>query len=195
MCKCAKFRQNRRWCRPTFDFFGRFDMEWPICTLICNNERPVKSLKVNFKSWHLVKSLRILKEFDEKSRNHEISKYCKKYWHAKIDIGENAHYPFRYHASVHWRFSCVTLKLLPCSFFLSSPIWPIRTAHGLWELYLPIRVDHKKFVHQSGKASVSNVSVLTLGIMYLGYPFGYQTSLYWRFFCSFGYQTSVHWRF
>ena len=52
-------------------------MEFLICTLICNNERPVKSLKVNFKRWHLVKSLRILKEFNEKSQNHEISKYCK----------------------------------------------------------------------------------------------------------------------
>ena len=52
-------------------------IEFRIFTLICNNERPVKSLKVNFKRCHLVRSLRILKELDKKSQNHEISKYCK----------------------------------------------------------------------------------------------------------------------
>ena len=60
----------------------------------------------------LVKSLRILKEFDEKSRNHEISKYCKKYWHAKIDIGENAHYPWK--TRVLCIFYCINLNLSLC---------------------------------------------------------------------------------
>ena len=87
-------------------------MEFLFCTLFCNNERPVKSLKVNFKSWHLVKSLRILKEFDEKSWNHEFSKYCKKYWHAKIDIGENAHYPWK--TRVLCIFYCMNLNLSLC---------------------------------------------------------------------------------
>ena len=88
-------------------------MEFLICTLICNNERPVKSLKVNFKSWHLVKSLRILKEFDEKSRNHEISKYCKKYLRAKIAIGENAHNPRK--TRVLCIFYCMNLSLVVIS--------------------------------------------------------------------------------
>ena len=59
-----------------------------------------------------MKSLRILKEFDEKSQNHEISKYCKKYWHAKIDIGENAHYPWKTRFFLHFLLHKSKLKFM-----------------------------------------------------------------------------------
>ena len=53
------------------------EIEFLICTLICNIDRPVNSLKVHFQRQNLVKSLRILREFDKKSQIYEISKYCK----------------------------------------------------------------------------------------------------------------------
>ena len=51
-------------------------MNSKFCTLIYNIDRPVKAFKVNFKGCNLVKSLEILKEFDEANQNHENNKYC-----------------------------------------------------------------------------------------------------------------------
>ena len=42
-------------------------MDSKFCTLICNIDRPVKAFKNNFKGWDLLRSLRILKEFDKTS--------------------------------------------------------------------------------------------------------------------------------
>ena len=48
-----------------------------FCTIICNVDRPVNAFKVKFKGCDLVRSLKILEEFDKTSQNHGISKYCK----------------------------------------------------------------------------------------------------------------------
>ena len=59
-----------------------------FCTLICNIDRPVKSFRVNFQGCNLVRSLRILIEFDKTSQIHEISKYCKNIGMQKSTFGK-----------------------------------------------------------------------------------------------------------
>ena len=47
------------WVKKCNENSKKICMDSKFCTLICKIDRPVKSFKVNFKGWHLVRSLRI----------------------------------------------------------------------------------------------------------------------------------------